>query len=71
MLNLQIFFIYIADVDVRLIPKDLAIDIILILYIFHSYLLYRNMILCAFNIFLVILRIQYLWWTDVKLNKMT
>ena len=37
---------------------------------FYYHLLYSNMILWAFNAFLVILRLQYLWWTDVKSNKM-
>ena len=38
---------------------------------FYFYLLYSNMILRAFNTFLVMLRLQYLWRTDIKSKKMT
>ena len=37
----------------------------------YLHLLYSNMILCAFNAFLGILQLQYLWGTDVNSNRMT
>ena len=37
----------------------------------YSNLLYSKMILCAFNVFLVIVGLQYLRWNDVKSKKMT